>query len=332
MNHMNGRRCLARLALAALLLTASVAPSPAQQPDAETINIPALIREVAVSERANNRNFAEYTYTSEVTEAELKDGKIVKESVTVYEVYPQFGEAVKRVVSRNGNALSAAEAERETKRVVKELERAERDQQKRREAAAKRAASGGTGQSAPAPDTSAVPFFGPEWAISFRSGLSSGEVAFSLWHFLNAGEFSNPRRVRFHERDAILLDFHPRAGYTPARDALKPYAKLTGRIWIDAADKNIIRLEAWPVPAPGPPRKKEDAPPAAPDNPAVVIEQTRLPDGRWKESLVRLNTYGDRDLFNHVARDFTEQMTDFKRFTTKTDDAKVDAPPPPPEH
>ena len=330
MSRMSSGRFGARLALAMLLLATSVPPSLSQQPSAEAMDIPALIREVAVSERANNRNFAEYTYTSEVTEAELKGGKIVKESVTVYEVYPQFGEAVKRVVSRNGNALPAAEAERESKRVVKELERAEREQQKRREAAAKRAASQGAGQSAPAPDPSAVPYFGPEWGFSFRDGLKSGEFAFSLWHFLSAGEFGNPRRVRLHERDAILLDFRPRAAYAPARDALKPYAKLTGRIWIDAADKNIIRLEAWPVP--GTPRKKEDAPPAAPDNPAVVIEQARQPDGRWKESLIRLNTYGDRELFNGLARDFTERMTDFKRFTTKTGDAKVDAPPPEPEY
>ena len=297
-----------------------------QQPDSESLDISALIREVALAERANNRNFSEYTYTSRITDREVKDGRVVKETLTVAEVYPQYGEAVRKVVSRNGVGVPADEAEREFKRVIKELEKAEREAAKRREQAA-RQTSGTQPSPPPAPDPNALAYFGPQWGFSFRSGLKSGEFVLSLWHFLRAGEFHTPRRESLRGHDVIVLDFRPRADFAPARDSQKPYTKLAGRVWIDAADKNIVRLEAWP--APGIAGKKRDAPAAATSDtsPAIRIEQTRLPDGRWKESLIRLNTTADRELFNNVARDHTEEMSNFQRFTTKAGDAAVDAPP-----
>ena len=317
--------------LTALMLLAPCSPRvPAQEPTsrqtgAEALDIAALIREVALAERANNRNFSEYTYTSRVTERESKDGRVTKETVTVAEVYPQYGEAVRKVVSRDGVAVPADEAEREFKRVIRELEKAEREAAKRREQAARQAAGP---QAPPAPAPDAIAYFGPQWGFSFRSGFNSGEFVLSLWHFLRACEFHAPRLERLSGRDVIVLSFRPRADFTPARDSQKPYAKLAGVVWIDAADKNIARLEAWPAPGASP---KGRAPATSEKDPAVRIEQTRLPDGRWKESLVRLNTTADRELFNNVARDHTEEMTNFQRFTTKAGDAAVAAPPAKPE-
>lgn len=346
-------RGLARACFAAALL-ASVIASPAfvqthvsarRQEAAETIHVPSLIREVALRERANNRDFAEYTYTSRVTEREVKGGRVVKESVVVSEVYPQFGEAVKKVLSRDGVDVPAAEAEREFRRVLKELEKAEREAQKRREQAARQAADD---PPPAAPDPAAVVYFGPNWAFRFRDGFRSGEFVVSIWHFLRAGEFYGPQRVELRGRAAILLRFRPRPDFVPPRDSQKPYARLAGRVWIDADDYNVIRLEAWPAPGAaaqakggaggqgkaGAATQGKDGAAASwatgPGNPAVILEQTRLPDGRWKESLVRLNTHADRELFNGVARDWTEEMSDFRRFTTKTGDAAVEAPKPPP--
>src|SRR5215218_9979886 len=101
----------AALALA-FLLSALALAAPAQKSpprpavDVTTLDIAAFIREVASSERANNRNFADYTYTSKTTERETKDGRVVKERVTVAEVYPQYGESVRKVLSRDGVRLS----------------------------------------------------------------------------------------------------------------------------------------------------------------------------------------------------------------------------------
>jgi hypothetical protein len=289
---------------------------------AESVDIPALIREVAASERANNKNYADYTYTAETSEYVMKDGKLVKERVTVAEVYPQYGESVRKVISRDGIALSPEESEKEFKRAVEGFKKSEQELAKRRAEAAKQSAA-----PPPAPDPKAIPAFGPVWGFSHRSGLSSGSFVLSLSNFLRAGEFSNPRREQFHDRDAIVLDFRPRADYAPPSDAQKPYARLAGRIWIDAADKQIMRLEARPVPDAS---KKGRGTEAERAEPSVVIEQTRLPDGRWKESLVYLNTLADKDIFNGISRDIMEEMTDFRRFDATTGDATVDASKPPP--
>jgi hypothetical protein len=296
--------------------------APQTQVNVESLDTPALIREVAASERANNKNYVDYTYTSETSEYVMKDGKLVRERVTVAEVYPQFGESVRKVISRDGVTLSAEDSEKEFKRAVEGFKKSEQETAKRRAQMAKQ-------QGAPptAPDPKAIATFGPVWGFSYRSGLSSGTFVLSLSNFLHAGEFYNPRREQFHDRAAIVLDFRPRADFTPASDTQKPYTKLAGRIWIDAADKQIMRVEARPVPEA---LKKKDGTSLAPE-PWVVIEQTRLPDGRWKESLIYLNTTADKDVFNGVSLNISETMTDFRRFNAETGDATVDASKPPPD-
>jgi hypothetical protein len=287
----------------------------------EGLDIRALIREVAASERANNRNAVDYTYTSTTTERETENGRVTKERVTVAEVYPQYGESVRKIISRDGVTLSTEDSDREFKRAVEAFKKNEQETAKRREEAAKQAAKQTTPTQAP-PDKNAIPSFGPVWGFSYRSGLSSGSFTLSLSNFLHAAEFYAPRLERFRERDAVVLDFRPRADFAPASDAQKPYAKLAGRIWIDAADRQIMRVEARPVADAL--KKKGDAT-ATSNEPWIVIEQTRLPDGRWKESLIRLNTTADKSIFNGIERDYTETMSDFRRFTTTGED-KV-APP-----
>ena len=138
-------RGFAALALAFCLSAFAVAARAQESPprpvvDVATLDIPAFIREVAASERANNRNFADYTYTSKTTERETKDGRVVKEHVTVAEVYPQYGEAVRKIISRDGVALSPEDSEREFKRAVEAFKKAEQESARRREEAAKQAA------------------------------------------------------------------------------------------------------------------------------------------------------------------------------------------------
>lgn len=280
----------------------------ARQPiNVASLDIPALIREVAASERANNKNFADYTYTSKTTERETKDGKVVKEKVTVAEVYPQYGDSVRKIISRDGIALTPEESDKEFKKAVEGFKKAEAEAEKRRAESAKQ-----SNAPRPAPDPQAIPTFGPTWGYGFRSGFSSGFFALSLSNFLHAAEFHTPRLERFRERDAIVLDFRPRPDYAPPTDAQKPYAKLAGRIWIDVADKQIMRVEASPAVEAS--KRKGDAA-ASNAEPWIIVEQTRLPDGRWKESYVRLNTTADKSVFNGVERDHTEEMSDFRKFS-----------------
>ena len=98
------------LSIIALLVNATGAQQ--MQPDVATLDISALIREVAQNERAMQPRRLEYTWTTKVTEREVnKRGEITKETVSVYEVYPVKGEFVRKLVSENGVPVSPEKAE-----------------------------------------------------------------------------------------------------------------------------------------------------------------------------------------------------------------------------
>ncbi|MCA1591999.1 MAG: hypothetical protein LC754_04990 [Acidobacteria bacterium] len=311
---------LAVLALPAHAQDVARIPTAVQQQGQDVTDIAALIREVARREHEMQPRRFEYTWTSKTVERETGErGEVKKETVEVNEVYPVKGEFARKLVSKNGVPVPAELAGKELKRAAANIERAEREEQKR--AATKSAA-------APTPqDATGIPTFGFNSGFAHRSGFNAGEFHFAPWRVFRAAEFHTPRRESLRGRDALVLDFRPRADFRPANDLQKPYAKLAGRVWIDLADKALLRLEAWPDPAQVSENgQQRRAPSASPANPAVVYEETRLPDGMWLESFLRIKTTGDRAVFNGLGVDVTKEISDFKRFSTKTDDATLDPP------
>src|SRR4051812_16249544 len=74
---------------------------------AEGLDVGALLMEVARNEKAMLQRRLEYTWTAKVTDRELgRRGELKKESVSVYEVYPVRGEFARKLVSRDGVAVS----------------------------------------------------------------------------------------------------------------------------------------------------------------------------------------------------------------------------------
>lgn len=328
----------ARTLLSLVLLigtSANAAPAPhyqqpAQEPapearakveipsDLTKLDVQALIREVAQSERVMQPRRLEYTWTAKVTERESgKRSEIEKETVKVYEVYPVRGEFVRKLMSENGVPVSPQEAEKQFKKAVANLEKAAREEEKRNASSAPpppRAAADATG----------IPTFGFSNGFKFRNGLSTGEFSFAPWRVLRAGEFFAPRRENLGGREVIVLDFRPRADFVPANDLQKPYAKLGGRVWLDVADRALMRLEAWPLKpnTPGAPRLLAIL--TRPNEPSIIYEETRLPDRMWLESLVQIKTTADKTVFNGVEVNNTKEVSNFKRFEASAGDAKVD--------
>lgn len=308
----------------ALLLAASLVPGAAARQDASATDIPALIREVARSERAMQPRRLEYTWTTTVTERDVNDrGEVKGQTVEVFETYPVKGEFARKLVSKNGVPVSPERAESELKRAAETIQKADREAHKQGEGKTPTAASA----AAPPDPSEDIPTFGFTSGHMRRSGFSSSRFYFAPWRFLRAAAFHSPRRETLRGRETIVLDFRPRADFRPADDLEKPYAKLAGRVWIDAADKALARLEAWPDPAQ--PRKKEGkVAGASPDSPAVVYEEARLPDGLWIQSLLHIRTARDKDFFNGMSLDVSKEASDFKRFDADSGDEKLDAPKP----
>ncbi|HEX8719421.1 MAG TPA: hypothetical protein VF736_02155 [Pyrinomonadaceae bacterium] len=306
---------LARVLLAAALLLSAAArpPAGAAFQTAESLDVPALILEVARNEKALLARRLEYTWTATTTDREVnKRGQVTKQSVNVYEVYPVRGEFARKLVSRDGVPVSRGRAEEELKKAAERLEKAAQEEQRRAEG---RLPPPPAPTAAEAQNPAGIPSFGFSTGHRDSNGFSSSEISMSVWRFFRYGEFTRPRRETLRGRETVVLDFRPRADFRPANELQKPYARLAGRLWIDAADKAVARLEAWAVDA-----RAADA------APAVVFEHERMPDGVWLERLVRINTYNHREVFNGIGLDFTKEVTDFRRFSSAAGDERLDAP------
>lgn len=278
-------------------------------PGEQSLDVPALLREVGRNQRELDERVSDYTFTLREVEREINDrGEVQKETVTVKEVYPApGGGAVYKLVSENGVALSPEKQEREARRVAAELNKLERENVKRkqrrererveREAKKKKHSAGG----------------------------SADEDLGGIAAFLRVCEFISPRRERFRDRDAIVFDFRPRLDFKPANDAEDIIAKLVGTVWIDPVDKQVMRLEA---------RLDRNfkigggiVASVRPGS-SFAFEQTRMADGVWLPRFAHISAAARLFLFAGMRFDGTRAYSDYKRFSTNTIDATLDAPKP----
>ena len=285
---------------------------------AETLDVRALLMEVALKEKSMLARRLEYTWTAKMTERELgKRGEVKKESSSLYEVYPVQGEFARKLLERDGVPVSRERADKELKQAAERLEKAAREEQKRAEAKPTPAPTPQTPERSQNP--SGFPSFGFSNGHRESNGFSSTEISLAVWRFFHYCEFTNPRRGFFDGRESIALDFRPRADFRPADGLQKPYARLRGRVWIDASDRAVVRLEAWP----------DDAPTSSDGlarEPSIVFAHARVAEGLWLEQLVHIKTYGRKEIFNGIELDFTKLVADFKRFSSLAGDDRVDAP------
>ena len=301
------------LALREARYNTGLADSLFEPPSDSTLDIPALLRELSKNQDADDKRINDYTFTQKVTERELNDrGELKKEKVSVYEVYPvaDYG-WVRKLVSENGVPLPPERTAKEEKRVGEELEKAEREapknrekrEQKRAERKAKRKAKGeGEGE--------------------------GGDDDVNISTFLRACEFVSPRRERFRDRDVIVFDFRPRAGFRPSNTGESIVSKLSGVIWVDPAERQVTRLEARLVDSF---KVGGGLLASIKSGSAFVFEQTRLADGVWLPRFAQVNASARVMLFAGLSINQTEEYGDYKRFSTKTGEEKLDRPKEKPE-
>jgi hypothetical protein len=283
-----------------------------EPPSDSTLDIPALLRELSKNQDEDDKRINDYTFTQKLTERELNDrGELKKETVKVYEVYPvaDYG-WVRKLVSENGTPLPPERAAKEQKRVGEELEKAVREapkmKEKRERARAEmrkkqRAKSGGDKDK--------------------EDGEAGDNVGITT--FLRAAEFVSPRREHLGGHDVIVFDFRPRAGFKPSTQAESIVSKLSGVVWVDPAERQVVRLEARLVDSF---KVGGGLVASLKSGSAFVFEQTQLPDGVWLPRFAQINLSARVLLFAGVSVNQTEEYSDYKRFSAKTGEEKLDAP------
>lgn len=182
-------------------------------------DIPALVKEVAANEEAIDRMLENYTYTEVVTTRSFdKSGKFSEKENETYERTFYKGHRIRRLIAKNGQPLSTDDQLREDKRLEKRIRDLEKMESEKEKKAQKAQESGA-----------------PEDDEDRRTSISD---------VLRASRLVNPRRERFRRRDVIVFDFEPMPGYKPQKNYERLFGKMAGVLWIDAADKQVARVEA----------------------------------------------------------------------------------------
>jgi len=181
------------------LVAAGQQPAQAPLPD-----IRQLMREVQEHQKQLDQIRENYTYTSyQVVQDIDANGQVKKTESSEYQDFFVSGHVIERKVKANDKPLNEHEQQKETERVTKLVEKAEKTPR---------------GQS----------LEGPSISIS---------------RVLDIMDVSNERRELYRNDPTIVFDFVGRKDaktHGLAEDASK---KLQGTLWIDEADRQVVHLE-----------------------------------------------------------------------------------------
>ena len=200
---MHGRNVKRFAVFILLLIRMEWAPGQ-QKSDAPLPDIRQLMHEVQEHQKQLDAIRENYTYTSwQVVEDIDSDGSVKKQETGEYEEFFVNGHLIERKVKQNGHLLDAKEQQKETERVTKLVEKAEKT-----------------------PRDKALE--GPSITVS---------------RLLEIMDVRNPRRENYRGEPTIVFDFVGRKDVKThgiAEDASK---KLQGTLWINEADRQVSHLE-----------------------------------------------------------------------------------------
>jgi hypothetical protein len=163
-----------------------------------------LMHEVQAHQKQLDKVRENYTYTSLQTVQDLdSNGQVKKTESTENEDFFVNSHVIERMVKKDGKPLEGHDEQKETERVTKLVEKAEKT----------------------------------------PPGQPLEGQAISISRVLEIMDVRNPRREIFRGRTAIVFDFEGRKDaktHGLAEDASK---KLQGTLWIDEADREVAHME-----------------------------------------------------------------------------------------
>ncbi len=266
-----------------------VSPPVDLKPDASGAVPPEQIRELLrraeEKDIENDKQQRDYTYV-ERQEAHKLDGhgavkKIESRTSEVLEIY---GELVARLTAKDDKPLPADEAKKEDEKIQKIIDKrkneSEGDRRKRVEREEKSREEDRK--------------FVLEIADAFNFRLVGSEV--------------------FDGRDAWVLEGEPRPGYEPKRREARILSKFKGRVWIDKAEAQWVKLDITAIDT----ISVGFVLARIHKGTRVLIELTRVNDEVWLPKLVQLHFDARVALFKSYDEDIEQTYRDYKKFRTDT--------------
>ncbi len=244
-----------------------------------------LLRRVADHDMENEKRLRNYTYI-ERQETHMLDGhgNVKKTETRTSEVLEVYGEQVERLIEKDDKQLSEKDARKEEEKIQKVIDKrkneSEEDRRKRLEKEEKNREEDRE--------------FVNEVADAFNYRLLDSET--------------------IGGRDSWVLDADPRPDYQPKRREAKIMMKFRGRIWIDKAELQWVKLDltsldnisfGWVLA-----RLHKGA--------HVIVETTRVNDEVWLPKYVQFHVDGRLALLKGFNADVEQTYRDYKKFRTDT--------------
>ena len=203
---MHERSCLQPFVfLLRLLLLLTPLAQAQQMANAPLPDIPQFMREVEEHQKELDKVRENYTYTSLRTIQDLNSsGQVTKTETEEFQEFFVHGHIIERMVKKNGQPLSEHEQKKETERVTKLAEKAEKTPREQ-------------------------PLEGQTISIS---------------RLLEIMEVRNPRREVYHGRSSIIFDFIGRKDAKTHGIVEDASRKVQGTLRIDEANRQVVHLEA----------------------------------------------------------------------------------------
>jgi len=169
-----------------------------------------FLQKVRANLKSDTLLLSQYTFLeSETTRTLGKKGAVKREEKRVYEVFPGAEETTpyRRLVSKDGQAVSEKKLQKQDRQHQKRLEKARNTSAERRA------------------------------RMEAKEEAQVDEI-FQLFQFRLAG------REVIDGRQTILVEFEPDPSFRPRRKDIRPLKKIRGKAWVDEADFQLVRIEA----------------------------------------------------------------------------------------
>jgi hypothetical protein len=273
----------ASTAAAAPMAPITLAPDATGNVSAEQVR--AFLLQAEEKDLENEKRLRDYTYLERQVEHKLDGhGNVAKTEVRTSEILEIYGEQVEKLIAKDDKPLSAEEAKKEDDKLQKVIDRrkneSEDDRRKRVEKEEKRREEGRK--------------FVLEVADAFNFRLVGSEL--------------------IDGHDTWVLDGEPRPVYEPKRREAKFLSKFRGRVWIDKAEAQWVKLDITAI-----------------DTIAfglflarihkgahVLVEQTRVNDEVWLPKHIELRVDARVALVKNYREEIELTFRDYKKFRAET--------------
>lgn len=248
-------------------------------------DIAVLLHSVDAHQKAIEKLVEQYTCDKTSQEFEVDSHGATKSKVREYQVFYLDGDEVDRLVKKDGKELSAAEQQKQNEHIQKVV----RDYEKRHAKEEQRKKKGEPPKK------------------------HDDDIAVS--DFLRIDRFTNPRRETFRGHEVIVFDFEPNPDYKPAKTVERLLHELSGAVWIDEQDADVVRLEAHLTNSF---KLAGGLFASLQKGSAFVFEQAKINNEVWMPSYLEAHVSARVLLFKGLGGNFSEHYTNYQKFRVES--------------